>query len=153
MRTAVEIIESFPGTPDSLIPLLQQLQSEFGWLSEETMKEVSAALGIPLHRVYSVATFYNVFSLKPKGRNSVRVCMGTACHVRGAAGVLVEVERCLGIQSGETSTDGRFSLETVNCLGACALGPIMVVNSEYKGNLTPSGVSELISGYAGKEKP
>ena len=152
MKVVGEIIADFPRSPESLIPILQEIQEEYNFLSETSIKEVSAELTLPLHHVYSVATFYNVFSLKPKGRNIVRVCMGTACHVRGAVRILEEIERILGIKNGETSLDGRFSLETVNCLGACALGPIIVLNKEYNGLITSAKVTELISGCMEKEE-
>ena len=145
MSALQKIIDDFPKSPESLIPVLQKIQAEYHYLSEENIKEVAEDLSLPVHHVYSVATFYNVFSLKPKGRNIVKVCMGTACHVRGAVRILEEIERSLGIKSGETTEDGNFSLETVNCLGACALGPIMVLNEEFNGHVTAATVSKLIS--------
>lgn len=145
MRTVSEIIESFPNHPESLIPILQKLQEVHLYLSEEHMTEVAEKLDLPLHHVYSVATFYNVFSLKPKGRNVVRVCMGSACHVRGAGRILEEVERVLQLRDGETSSDGNFSLETVNCVGACALGPVVVLNKNFNGHLTPAKVEAIIN--------
>ncbi len=147
MRTAGKIISGFPRITESLIPILQEIQEEFNYLSEKSIREVAARLELPLHHVYSVATFYNVFSLKPKGRNIVRVCTGSACHIRGAARILEEIERSLGIKNGETSGDGNFSLETVNCLGACALGPIMVINREYNGHITPAKVDQIFREY------
>ncbi len=144
MEAVGKIIADFPRTPESLIPVLQEIQQEFNYLSEDSIREVADGLSLPLHHVYSVATFYNVFSLKPKGRNIVRVCMGSACHVRGAARILEEVERLLGIKNGETSSDGNFSIETVNCLGACALGPIMVLNKEYNGHITPEKIEKIL---------
>ena len=104
---------------------------------------MAGELDLPLHHVYSVATFYNVFSLKPKGKNIVKVCMGSACHVRGAGRIMEEIERSLNIKNGETTPDGNFSLESVNCLGACALGPIMVLNKEYNGHITPAKVKKI----------
>ncbi len=150
MKAVGEIIADFPRSPESLIPILQEIQEEYNFLSETSIKDVSAELALPLHHVYSVATFYNVFSLKPRGRNIVRVCMGTACHVRGAVRILEEIERILGIKNGETSMDGRFSLETVNCLGACALGPIMVLNKEYNGHITPAKVEKILKEFSPK---
>jgi len=138
-----EIIADYPISPESLIPVLQEIQEDFNFLSEDSIKEVAEGLGLPVHHVFSVATFYNVFSLKPKGRNIVKVCMGSACHVRGAARILEEIERSLGLKNGETSEDGNFSLETVNCLGACALGPIMVINKKYNGHITPAKVEKI----------
>ncbi|MBI9105996.1 MAG: NADH-quinone oxidoreductase subunit NuoE [Spirochaetales bacterium] len=147
MKKVGKIIADFPLTPESLIPILQEIQEEFNFLSEDSIKKVAAGLSLPLHHVYSVATFYNVFSLKPKGRNIVKVCMGSACHVRGAGRILEEIERSLGIKNGETSADGSFSLETVNCLGACALGPIMVINKKYNGHITPAKVEKIFQEF------
>ena len=143
MKALPEIIGGYPKSPESLIPILQEIQEEFNFLSEPSIKEVAVGLDLPLHHVYSVATFYNVFSLKPKGRNIVKVCMGSACHVRGAGRIMEEIERSLNIKNGETTEDGKFSLETVNCLGACALGPIMVLNKEYHGHITPAKVKKI----------
>ena len=143
MKKLSEIIAGFPKSPESLIPILQEIQEEHNFLSENNIKEVAAQLELSLHHVYSVATFYNVFSLKPKGRNIVKVCMGSACHVRGAVRIMEEIERSLGIKNGETTADGSFSLESVNCLGACALGPIVVLNKEYNGHITPAKVEKI----------
>ena len=150
MKEVGAIIADFPRSPESLIPILQEIQEEYNFLSEASIKEVSSGLALPLHHVYSVATFYNVFSLKPKGRYIVKVCMGSACHVRGAVRILEEIERSLSIKNGETSLDGRFSLETVNCLGACALGPIMVLNKEYNGHITPAKVEKIFQEFKSK---
>lgn len=138
-----EIIDGFPRSAESLIPILQEIQEEHNFLSEPNIKEVATELDLPLQHVYAVATFYNVFSLKPKGRNIVKVCMGSACHVRGASRIMEEIERSLKIKNGETTADGSFSLESVNCLGACALGPIMVLNKEYNGHITSAKVEKI----------
>ncbi|MFW6137686.1 MAG: NAD(P)H-dependent oxidoreductase subunit E, partial [Spirochaetota bacterium] len=111
------------------------------------LKQISRELGIPLNRVYSMATFYNAFSLEPKGKYVIQVCLGTACHVRGAPAIVEELERVLGIQRGQTQESKLFSLETVNCVGACALGPVLVINGEYHGHLTPDKVREIIDQY------
>lgn len=144
MKAIAEIIKEYAPSPESLIPVLQKIQEEYNYLSEESIREVSDSLDLPLHHVFSVATFYNVFSLKPKGRNIVRICMGSACHVRGAGRILAEIEHLLSIGTGETSPDGSFSLETVNCLGACALGPIVVINKNYNGHITPDKVKTIL---------
>jgi NADH-quinone oxidoreductase subunit E len=133
---------------ESLIAVLQDIQEHYHYLSEENLMNVADHLSVPVHQVYAVATFYNAFSLTPKGKHVVQVCMGTACHVRGAPRILEELERVIGISNGETTADAQFSLETVNCLGACALGPIMVVDGEYYGNMEPMNVSNVISKYA-----
>lgn len=143
MKPVKQIIRDYPDSPESLIPILQEIQEEYNFLSEDNMKIVASELQLPLHHVFSVATFYNVFSLKPKGKHIVRVCMGSACHVRGASRILNEIKRILRIDNQETSSDGRFSLETVNCLGACALGPVMVLNSKYNGHITPDKVEKI----------
>ncbi len=147
MKRVGQIIAEFPTSPESLIPILQEIQEYYNYLSEENIKIVASELALPLQHVYSVATFYNVFSLKPKGLNIVKICMGSACHVRGANRILEEVERTLNLKKNETSPDGKFSLETVNCLGACALGPIMVLNKAYNGHLTPAKVEKIFKEF------
>jgi len=109
---------------------------------------VSRGLDVPQSRVYSVATFFKAFSLKPRGRHLINVCMGTACHVRGSDRVLAEIERELGIKPGENTADLRFTLETVNCVGACALGPMVIIGEDYHGGMTPEKVSEVLQNYA-----
>jgi len=127
--------------------MLQDLQSAKRYLPEEDLRELAEALAIPLTRVFRVATFFKAFSLEPKGEHIINVCMGTACHVRGAERILNELERQLGIDRGETTADQKFSLETVNCLGACALGPVVVVDQEYHGDMTPGQVDKLMENY------
>ena len=126
-----QIIEEYSDEAGPLIPVLQDINHQYNYLPELALKYVSERLEIPLSQVYHVATFYKSFSLKPRGKHLIKVCMGTACHVRGAAGVLSEFERKLDIKAGETSNDNKFTLETVNCLGACALGPVVVIDDEY----------------------
>jgi NADH-quinone oxidoreductase subunit E len=116
-------------------------------LPKEGLTGVSEGLGIPLSQVYSVATFFKAFSLKPRGRHSIAVCLGTACHVRGAVRILEEVERELGINRGETTQDLKYTLETVNCVGACALGPIIIVDGEYSGQMKTNKVKPLLENY------
>jgi len=142
-----EIFESHACSSESLIAILQDIQEKFHYLAEDNLKLVSEQLAVPLHQVYSVTTFYNAFSLKPKGKYVIQVCMGTACHVRGADRLLEELERELGIANGETTPDQQFSLETVNCLGACALGPIMVVDGTYHGHMAPHKVNSILQKY------
>lgn len=125
------IVDKYKGDKSSLIQLLLELQRENHWLSEEMLKWVSQKMDIPLSQIYRVATFYKAFSLVPRGRHSISVCMGTACHVRGAPHLLDKVMDTLKIRPGETTRDMRFSLDTVNCLGCCALGPVMVVDGKY----------------------
>jgi NADH-quinone oxidoreductase subunit E len=130
-----------------LVDVLQDIQAEIGYLPKEALHQTSHELGVPVSRVYSVATFFKAFSLKPRGRHLINVCMGTACHVRGADKVLAEIERALRIKSGETTGDLKFTLETVNCVGACALGPMVIVGEEYHGEMTPEGVADILKQY------
>ena len=128
----------------SLLAVLEEVQSRYRYLPRDALILVSERLDIPLSQVYSVATFYNAFSLKPQGRHRFQVCTGTACHVRGAIQVLDRLETQLGIQAGQTSADLEYTLETVNCLGACALGPVVVANGSYSRHMTASQVGRLL---------
>lgn len=130
-----------------LVDILQDIQAETGYLPKEVLAETSKGLDIPLSRVYSVATFFKAFSLKPRGRHLINVCMGTACHVRGAVKVLEMIEQALGIKTGETTQDLKFTLETVNCVGACALGPMVIIGEDYHGEMTPEGVGSVLKEY------
>jgi len=127
---------------------LQDIQAEYRYLPEDALMEVSHSLEIPLSQVYSVATFFRAFSLEPTGRHLIDVCLGTACHVRGAVRILERLERELGIKHGETTKDLDFTLETVNCVGACALGPIVIADGEYSGEMTADKVKPLIERYS-----
>ena len=139
-----EIIDRFPKVLSSLMGVLQEIQIEYKYLPKESLLAVADKMGIPLSRVYNVATFYNAFSLIPSGRHIIHVCLGTACHVRGSGKILEELERNLGIKSGETTEDMKFTLESVNCLGACALGPVMVIDGEYFGKVTSEKISSIL---------
>ncbi len=141
-----EIIES-RGADGSLISVLEDIQARYRYLPRAAMVLVSQRLGVPLSQVYSVATFYSAFSLKPRGRHLVSVCMGTACHVRGSGRVLERVQKRLNVKPGETTADRQFTLQTVNCLGACALGPITVIEGEYFGHMSPSKVEPALAKY------
>jgi NADH-quinone oxidoreductase subunit E len=132
----------------SLIAVLQEIQKQANWLPPEDLATVARLLKVPESRVYSIASFYRAFSLKPRGKHLIHVCLGTACHVRGGVRVKEAVERELGIAAGETTTDKRFTLETVNCLGACALGPVAVVDGEYHGQMNPRKVTAMLNAYA-----
>jgi NADH-quinone oxidoreductase subunit E len=138
-----EIIET-NGTGASLISALEEIQSRYRYLPREAMILVSERMGVPLGQVYSVATFYNAFSLKPRGKHKICVCTGTACHVRGTVSILNHLESKLGIHPGETTHDREFTLETVNCLGCCALGPVVVLDDEYEGQMTPKKADKLL---------
>ncbi len=138
------IIARYNGEKNFLLAILQDIQEVYNYLPLPILKMVSREMDIPLMRVYEVATFYNAFSLKPRGEHVVRLCVGTACHVRGAAGILDKLERTLEIKPGETSGDMKFTLETVNCVGACALGPVMVMDGEYHGQVTLNTVDKVV---------
>jgi NADH-quinone oxidoreductase subunit E len=129
-----------------LVSILQDIQREYYYLPQEILVDVSEALNLPLSQIFSVATFFKAFSLEPRGRHLVNVCVGTACHVRGATRVLDSIEREINIEPGETDADLKFSLEAVNCLGCCALGPVMVVDGEYHGKLSTARVAEILKG-------
>ncbi len=139
-----EIAAEYEGRRDSLIPMLQDIQSEYNYLPEEALRVLAEQLDLPLIRVYGVATFFKAFSLTPRGKHTVSVCLGTACHVRRAPAVLDELKRRLGIEPGETTEDMQYTLNTVNCVGACALGPIVVVDGEYHGQMSPARVKKVI---------
>ncbi len=130
--------------PANVIAILQDIQAEANWLPEEDLRYVCTQLDIPLSKMMALATFYKAFSLEPRGKHIVSVCLGTACHVRGAERIVGAVERELGIQGGETDADLQWTLETVNCLGACALGPIIVVDGEYHGQMTSAKATRLL---------
>jgi NADH-quinone oxidoreductase subunit E len=139
----VETIEK-NGKGNSLIAVLEEIQAQYRYLPREAMILVSEKTGVPLSQVYSVATFYHAFSLVPRGKHTICVCTGTACHVRGAVQVLDRLETGLGIGPGGTTRDRQFTLETVNCLGCCALGPVVVLDDEYEGQMTTKKVDKLL---------
>jgi len=145
------ILSSFEGKSEELIPVLQRVQEEFGYLSEESMLEVARCVGVPESQVYAVATFYAQFRFTPIGRTHVMVCRGTSCHVRGAPRILAEIERQLGIKEGETSPDLEYSLETVACIGACALSPCIMANKKVEAKLTPKKVAGLFGKAIGDD--
>jgi NADH-quinone oxidoreductase subunit E len=145
------IVDHYQAKPTALIMVLQDIQKHYRYLPKEALKLVAQKMGLPIAQIYGVATFYRTFSLKPKGKNHICVCTGTACHVRQANVIVNRLETTLGIQAGETSKDQNFSLETVNCLGACALGPLVTANDIYYGNMTASKVERMIEKLGGKE--
>ena len=142
-----QIIAKHDSKASSLIQILLDIQSEHHWLPKEALVRVSDNLKVPMSQIKHITTFYKSFSLVPKGRHEVHVCMGTACHVRGAQRVLDTVQDQIGIKPGETDVDLKFSLETVNCLGCCALGPVMVVDGVYHGNIVPSQLEAVLKTY------
>jgi len=135
-----------------LISVLQDINIEFRYLAPEGLKYISQKLQIPLSRVYHVATFYTAFSLTPRGEHIIKVCMGTSCHIRGAPRLLDALEDRLEIKAGETTEDLKFTIETVNCLGACALSPVVVIDSKYYGNLTLKSLDKVLKQYTAGTK-
>lgn len=141
-----EVFRRYEGERGALIPILQDIQDIFGYLPQEALYQVSDRLNIPMSRVYGVLTFYSQFYLEPRGKNTIKVCLGTACHVKGAPRILRKLEEILGIKEGETTDDLKFTLETVRCLGTCFLAPVMMINQNYYGKLTPQRVERIIKG-------
>lgn len=142
--TVQEILEAYPQDPRHLLAALQDIQAEYNYLSVESMKEVAEYLGVPESQVFSVATFYKALSLVPLGKKVIKVCAGTACHIRGAPRLVEAVEEALGIKDGETTADGQFTLQTVNCVGACAMAPVVVVNERVYGKMGIAKIPEMI---------
>lgn len=138
------ILDKYQHEQGWLVSIMQDVQAEFNYLPQDALLMVSHGLDMPLSQVYGAATFFKAFSLKPRGRHSINVCLGTACHVRGAVRILDRIEDELGIKGGETTRDFKYTLETVNCVGACALGPIVIVNGEYAGQMKIDKVKSLL---------
>ena len=145
-----EILERFDHRVDSLIMILQDIQEMYRYLPEKALRTVAEDLGLPMSQLYEVATFYRSFSLEPRGTHEVKVCLGTACHLRGGPVILENLERELGVKAGQTTADREFTLETVNCVGACALAPLVLVDSDYHGETRPSTVKDILSRYSEK---
>lgn len=139
-----QIVKDHNNNPGHLIGILQDVQAEYHYLPKHPLEKVAELLNIPLSQVFSVATFFRAFSLNPRGEKEVHVCLGTACHVRGAQRILEELERGFELKPGETSKDMKVTLETVMCVGACALGPVIVVNNEYHGRMDATKTTKLI---------
>ena len=149
------IFENYEANDKScLIPLLQDVQNIYGYLPEAALLEVSDFIGLPLSRVYGVATFYNQFRLTPLGENTIKVCRGTACHVKNSANILFALETALNIKAGQTTRDKKFTLEVVNCIGACSIAPVITVNDDYYGRITVRDIPNIIKKYSksGKQK-
>jgi NADH-quinone oxidoreductase subunit E len=143
-ESIAEILARHSQHPSELLSILLDVQERYHYLPQGVLQEVADHLNVSLSQVYSVATFYKTLSLRPRGDHVIRVCLGTACHLRGAATILEELENMLGISAGETTEDLKFTLETVNCLGACALAPVMVIDDETYGELTVSKVRTIL---------
>lgn len=140
----------FKGTKDELIPIMESAQDEFGYLPSEVMLRISKFVKVPESTVYGVATFYALFRIKPSGKMMVRVCRGTACHVKGGLRILQEVEKRIGIKPGETTKDMEYSLETISCFGSCALSPVMVINKTVYGRMTLMKIDTILASYKKK---
>jgi NADH-quinone oxidoreductase subunit E len=145
--TIDKILDKYPSDPSSLIQVLLEIQRELRWLPKEALAKVSERLRVPLSRIQHITTFYKAFSVVPKGRHQIHVCTGTACHVRGARRVLEVVEGVPGLKPGLTDRDFKSSLETVNCVGCCALGPVMVIDGEYHGKMAPARSENVLRNY------
>ena len=156
MSTVAEVdavLDHFPqARREDLIPILQSVQDRCGYLSQESMERVAARIGLPVSKVYGVATFYNQFRFQPQGRIHCQVCRGTACHVKGSAAVLEAIKQVLKIEPGQTSRDGQYSLEVVACIGACGLAPVVAINGNFHASVTPDSVRKIIRQYDQQEK-
>src|SRR4030067_2428811 len=142
-----KIIDKYECDTGVLIQLLLDIQKTLNWIPQEAIIRINKRLKIPVSEIYRVASFYTALSLKPRGRHVVRVCSGTACYVGGGQRMLDAVERTLGVKAGATTDDDKFTLETVNCLGCCALGPVVEIDGQYHGKLSSANVEKLLSGY------
>jgi len=149
LSLAQGIIAKYPRKRQYTLAILQDIQREYNYIPRESLLLLSEYLDIPLSQLYSMATFYKALSLVPKGENIIKVCDGTACHIRSSAIIIAEIEKLLHIKPGETTPDGRFSLETVNCLGSCALAPVVVVNETCYGQVTPAKLRAILAGHGG----
>jgi NADH-quinone oxidoreductase subunit E len=143
-----QVLKKYQHDKSMLVSVLQDIQAVYQYLPKDAIAQVSKELDVPLSRVYSVATFFKAFSLVPRGRHVITVCLGTACHVRGSDKVAEKIERELCINRGGTTPDLKFSLETVNCVGACALGPMVMIDGEYHGQMTAEKVPAVLQKYA-----
>ena len=150
-KPALDIIQSYKGKDGSLMPILQDVQSIYGYLPETILNTVSKETNTPMSRIYGIATFYSQFRLSPVGKNLIRVCHGTACHVSGAENITLALETELGVNDGGTTEDNQFTLESVACLGCCSLAPVIMVNEETHGSLTPDKSKKITKKYDQKE--
>ena len=146
------IIERYQGKSSAILAILQDIQAKEKYLPKEALEHVGQRLNIPTNKIYRIATFYRAFSLTPRGRHEVHVCLGTACHVRGAQRIADQITLELGIRSGETTQDRNFTLGTVNCLGVCASGPVVAIDGEYFGKMSPTKVGETLKKFRSDEK-
>jgi NADH-quinone oxidoreductase subunit E len=147
-----DIAGRYGGDPDMLIPMMQDLQREVGYIPKDRLRELSRRLGVPFSRSYSIATFYASFRLAPPGEHGITLCMGTVCYLKGADKISQAVQREFAVAPGATSADGKFTFSPVNCVGACAVAPVMVVDGAYYGGLTPGSAVEILNAIAAGEK-
>lgn len=147
MKELIAFIEEHKNVKGPLMPIMQKAQELFGYLSLETQSVIADALDIPVTEVYGVSTFYSQFSLEPKGQHIVSICTGTACYVKGAQAIVDEVEKILGVSCGNTTKDGKFTVEGTRCLGCCGLAPVMVINEDVYGRVEPSMVKGILAKY------
>ena len=148
-----QIVAQHRGRPAALLSVLQDIQDEIHWLPQEVLVKVARMLDVPLTQVYRVATFYRALRLEPRGEHVIQVCMGTACRLRGAPGIVDAIRRHIGLEPGKITKDMKFSLETVNCLGACALAPVVTIDGSYHGQMTPQKIIEVIDSYYEGKRP
>ena len=145
-----KIVAGYDAQPSALLAILQDIQKQQNWLPREALERVAEKLSVPVTRVYGMATFFRAFSLKPRGKHICTVCLGTACHVRGAPKLVEKLERDLKVQAGETTADMNITLETVNCVGACALGPLVILDGEYHGNMASAKLDKVMAKVTGR---
>jgi NADH-quinone oxidoreductase subunit E len=141
------IEEEFNNDKENLIMIMQEMQRRYNYLPDPALKYLATSIGVPLSQIYGVATFYSTFSLEPRGRNIISICLGTACHVRGGERVRERIEGSLNLKDGETTDDMRFTLETVRCIGCCSLGPVVKINEDMHGNISSDQVDKIIDQY------
>jgi NADH:ubiquinone oxidoreductase subunit E len=142
------LIDSYVDKKEQLISLLQDVQAEFNYIPQDVMIKISQKLEVPLSQVFSIATFFKAFSLKPRGRHTITACLGTACHVKGGQRLVDKIQRDYNLKPGETTEDERFTLETANCLGCCALGPVVVIDGNYESQVNPEKLEKILKKYA-----
>lgn len=142
-----EVVERYHGDPGYLIPVLKEAQEMFGFLPMEVQRKLAMSMNVPASHIYGVVTFYSFFTITPRGRHTIRLCLGTACYVKGSKDILENIVKEVGINVGETSDDGRFTLEAVRCLGACGLAPVMLIGEDTHGNIHPPSTVKILDGY------
>ncbi len=143
-RTVKNILDNYPPEQRYSLAVLQEVQKEYGYISPNHLMAISTYFGVPVSEIFSIATFYKALSLEKKGKCVIKVCDGTACHIRGSVNILEEIKRALKIREGETTPDGLFSIEIVNCVGSCAMAPVVICGDEYHGNVQPGNASDII---------